>query len=353
MTVRRRGKSWMIDISVGKNRIRKTIKEARTKAEAVQAEAHIKNQLFRKKYDPDSIQIHFKDFVVASFLPYSKTNKRSHYDDKRIATVLCDFFSEKMLDEITPAMVEQFKQHRLSGVTQYKQQRKPATVNRELMVLSRIFTLAIDEGHLSLNPCSRVKRMKVSNARTRYLTFDEEIKLLSSLADQPLTRNIVVMALHTGMRRGEIFDIKWKDVDFAREVINIPHTKTYKARVVMMNAIVLELLRKLREADPLATDSAYVFASEKTGGRLNNIKRSFKTALRKNEIEDFRFHDLRHSAGTRLADAGVHITMIAEILGHSKLEMTKRYVHAADQAKREAMAKLAINSTMNERPTKI
>src|SRR5262249_24093767 len=159
---------------------------------------------------------------------------------------------------------------------------------------------------------------------------DEEIKLLANLADHPQTRNIVVMALHTGMRRGEIFDLIWKEVDFEREVINIPHTKTYKSRVVMMNGVVLKMLNELRENNPTASDPSYVFASEKTGGRLNNIKHSFQTALRKAGIKDFRFHDLRHSAGTRLADAGVHIAVIAEILGHSKLEMTKRYVHAAD-----------------------
>src|SRR5262249_7630961 len=112
---------------------------------------------------------------------------------------------------------------------------------------------------------------------------------------------------------------------------------------------VLQMLKGLRETNPAASDTSYVFASEKTGGRLNNIKHSFQTALRKSGIKDFRFHDLRHSAGTRLADAGVHITLIAEILGHSKLEMTKRYVHAADQAKREAMAKLAMKSTMGGR----
>lgn len=336
----------MVDKSIGKKRVRKIIKEARTKAEAEQAEAHIKSQLFRKKYDPDSIQVLFADFVENAFAPYSRANKRSHYDDKRITGILCDFFNGKTLDEITPAMIEQFKQHRLSGMTQYKQTRKPATVNRELMVLSRIFTLAIDEGHIAINPCSRVKRLRVSNGRTRYLTYEEEAKLLSNLADQPQTRNIVILALHTGMRRGEIFDFKWKDVDFAREVINIPHTKTYKSRVVMMNEVVLQMLKDLREADPDASDSSHVFASEKTGGRLNNIKNSFHTALRKSGIKDFRFHDLRHSAGTRLADAGVHIAVIAEILGHSKLEMTKRYVHAADKAKREAMAKLALKSTM-------
>src|SRR5262249_10138749 len=151
MSVRRRGKSVMVDISGGPKRLRFVVKEARTMAEAKHAEAHIKNLLFKKKYDPDSIQVLFADFVKTSFIPYSQANKRSHYDDKRITAMLCEFFSGKMLDEITPAMIEQFKQQRLSGITQYKQRRKPATVNRELMVLSRIFTLAIDEGHLNVN----------------------------------------------------------------------------------------------------------------------------------------------------------------------------------------------------------
>src|SRR5262245_13436708 len=103
------------------------------------------------------------------------------------------------------------------------------------------------------------------------------------------------MALHTGMRRGEIFDLKWKEVDFEREVIDIPHTKTYKSRVVIMNGVILHMLKGLREDNLSASDSSYVFASEKTGGRLNNIKHVSKPHCERQ--------------GSRISDSMISVTL--------------------------------------------
>jgi integrase len=214
------------------------------------------------------------------------------------------------------------------------------------MVLSRILSLAVDDELIPSNPCSRVKRLKVNNERIRYLTIGEETKLLKELEHQPQTRNIVIIALHTGMRRGEIFNLKWPDVDFVRKIINVIQTKNNKPRAVPMNPIVLQILTTLHEKDGSAGKNSFVFPSEKTGRRLNNIRHSFYSALRRAYITDFRFHDLRHSAGTRLADAGVHPRIIMEILGHSDLRTTQRYMHAIDSAKREAVARLAEKSTL-------
>jgi integrase len=154
--------------------------------------------------------------------------------------------------------------------------------------------------------------------------------------------------MNTGMRRGEIFDLRWSHMDFDRGVTNVIKTKTKRSRVVVMNLIVLALMNELRARTPNASRDTFVFQSEKTGEELRDIKHSFHSALMRAKIEDFRFHDLRHTAGTRLADAGAHITIIASVLGHSSLKMTMRYVTAVDAAKREAMAKLASKSVLSK-----
>src|SRR5438128_130515 len=131
MSVYKRKNRWYFDRVIDGHRYRRVIPEARTKAEALQAEAHIVNQLFKKKYDPQAQRKLFTAFVNETFLPYSKTNKRSHYDDRLTVKVLASHFESRYLDEITPAMVEAFKQERSRGLTKKGTPRKPATVNRE------------------------------------------------------------------------------------------------------------------------------------------------------------------------------------------------------------------------------
>lgn len=134
--------------------------------------------------------------------------------------------------------------------------------------------------------------------------------------------------------------MRWSWIDFARGFIHIPSeaTKTAKPRSIPMNQVVRELLTDLRGA---RGKSEFVFASPKTGGLLTDIKHGFVAACDDAKVIDFRFHDLRHTAATRLADAGADPFVIAEILGHSDLRMTKRYTHATDQRKRQALEQLA------------
>ncbi|HEX6623758.1 MAG TPA: site-specific integrase [Pyrinomonadaceae bacterium] len=195
-------------------------------------------------------------------------------------------------------------------------------------------TLAFDDELIDANPCRKVRPLPMDDRRTRYLSADEEKALLTALAGQEWLRAVVVAALHTGMRRGELFNLRWFDVDIGRGMIHVRHTKNGRDRTVPINRTVREVLEHQAKA------SAYVFPSPKTGARLVDIKRSFKQACTAAALVDFRFHDLRHTAATRLADAGVSVVVIAEVLGHSDIRMTKRYAHAMDEAKREAVERL-------------
>jgi diguanylate cyclase (GGDEF)-like protein len=175
-----------------------------------------------------------------------------------------------------------------------------------------------------------VRKFRTNSGRTRYLTFDEEVKLFEKLQGQEWVQRIVTMAINTGMRQGEIFDLTWFDVDLSRGLLHVRFSKNGKDRFVPINQTVRRML------EGLPRTSEYVFPSPKTEGRLIDIKSSFDKAKKEAGIRDFRFHDLRHTAATRMADGGADAFALAEIFGWSDVRMSLRYTHATDEAKRRA-----------------
>ncbi len=334
MAVRKRkdtGK-WICDFYYNGERIVRTLQYARTKKDAEQAEAVIMNKVFQQAYGlsgkPDR---KFEDFVIETYLPYSETNKRSFRCDVLICRVLVEHFKGMTLRQITPPLIEEFKQQFLKRPTRSGGQRSHATVNYHLSVLSKIFSIAVDAEILEMNPCQRVKKFRLNNERMRVLSRDEEQRLLAELGQSQQVRRIVILALNTGLRRGEIFNLKWFDVDFNRSTILVQISKSGRKRLVPMNDTVSGMLRSLPRS------SEYVFPSAITGGPVSEVKRSFGSALRRAGIENFRFHDLRHTAATRMADAGADAFTLLRILGHSDIRMTARYTHATDAALRRAV----------------
>lgn len=341
MTVRKRKDTnrWTCDFYYNGERIVKTLKFARTKKEAEQAEAVIMNQVFQQAYGFDSKpDKRFDDFVVETFLPYSETNKKSFYYDVLICRVLVPAFHAKTLRQITPPMIEALKQEWLKTPTKHGRKRSPATVNRHLGVLSKIFSLAEDAELVESNPCKRVRKFRLDNQRMRVLSAEEEMRLFSALGKNELVKQIVQIALNTGLRRGEIFDLKWFDLDFGRGLIQVRVSKSSRKRLVPMNETVRSLLNSLEKT------SEFVFPSPKTNRRLNQIKTSFRKAVDKAGLEDFRFHDLRHTAASRMAAAGADPFTLMKILGHSDIRMTARYTHATDAALKRAVTNLDVFS---------
>ncbi len=337
MTVRNRGigktKRWYYDFMIRGVRHKGTIPEARTKDDAARAENKIKKDAFDGKYGKFAGDYSFTEFAKKTYLDWAKLNKRWWYTDKLIVESLCRFFDKKTFREMTPLMIEKYKKQRRESLTRSKKPRSPATVNRELAVLSKIFSLAIDDEIIETNPCSRVKRFRLNNERVRYLTREEEERLLNQLADYPLLKNIVTMAIYIGFRRGEIFRLKWSEVDFSLRVVRTLD-KNGKPKVVPMTNKLFEILKDLPK------ESEFVFPSPRTNQPLTDVKKGFKKARENAGIKNFRFHDLRHTTATRLAENGVDAFTIAEILGHSDLRMTKRYTHSTSKSKRRAIDSL-------------
>jgi integrase len=165
---------------------------------------------------------------------------------------------------------------------------------------------------------------------------------INAMGHDELLKNIVTVALHTGMRRGEIFGLKWFDVDFERGILQVRKTKTKLNRTVPMNARVREVLSQQTKS------SEYVFTSPRTGGRLVDLKKGFNEARLAAGIPDFQLRDLRHSCATRLSDCGEELVTVAEILGHTDIRMTKRYSHTMQERKRQALEKLAVTSNLRQ-----
>lgn len=339
MTIRKRGSRYHYDFMIRNQRYRGTIPEARTKSEAEQAEVKVKNKVYERKYGKVSASRQFAEFVNSTYLPWARANKRSSSDDEFHAKVFCRHFGKKSLNEIDQHMIEDFKVKRMKSITRYGRTRRPASVNRELAILSGIFRMAVDYEEIVQNPCRKVSSLPENNQRTRHLSFDEEDGLFAAMGgDREYLRTLVTVAIYSGPRRGELLRLRWSNVDFDLNAINFTQTKTDKDRSVPMEPIVRDALSRLRDS---AGDAEYVFVNPDTETRYSDVKKSFSAACREASITDFRFHDLRHTFGTRLADAGVDVVKIKELMGHASIVTTMRYMHATDKGKRGAITVLS------------
>ena len=251
--------------------------------------------------------------------------------------ILKNAFKGKCLDEIKPLDIEKFKNSRLVNVS-------PATVNRSLACLKSMFNRAIVWGRFEgFNPVTRVRMCKEKAIRLRYLEKEEITRLVANCS--PELRPIVVLAVNTGMRRGEILNLKWRDIDFKRDVICLLETKSDEKREVPMNEAVKDALIKVRKNPK----SPYVFCY-KNGEPVKDIRKTFWTALKKSDIKDFRFHDLRHSAASHLVMAGIDLNTVREILGHKTIEMTLRYAHLSPNHKKRAVDVLGVSIGLQPAP---
>ena len=259
-------------------------------------------------------KIKFKDFAKIYLESYSKPNKKSWQRDEASIKHLKRSFGGKYLFEISSLNIENYKRKRI------EEKAMPGTIDKELGCLKHIFVKAKEWGKIKENPAVKVKLLRIDNARLRYLEEEEIKKLVNACSDH--LKPIVIVALLTGMRRGEVLNLKWRDIDFNQNVIYLLNTKNGERRVVYMNEIVYTTLIGVKRRE----DSPYVFC-KKDGKPYGNLRKSFATALEKAGIKDFHFHDLRHSFGSQLAMKGYPLQAIQKLMGHKSIRMTQRYAH--------------------------
>jgi integrase len=334
MAVRKRNVRWWYDFTVKGVRYRGPLPEARTRRTAEELEDKIKVSVYDGTYNQPKART-LGDFIDQTFWPWAKANYRTPNLSHRFhVQIVKKRFGYMHLRDISPMIVEKFKRERLAEPTKWKVSggvRKPATVNRDLQMLSRILSMAKDYGLIRENPCSKVKLLRQDNQRTRYINEEEEEMLLNRMRhDYPSLVPIFIFAMNTGMRRGEITKLTWADVDLQRGLIFVRDTKTAKPRQIPINAEAEKVLIEMKERN---SEKVFPITNQTVSDHFHNL-------VKKLSLDDLRFHDIRHSFATRLADAGVDPFTIAEILGHSNLNMTKRYTHSLESNKRRAVALL-------------
>ena len=206
----------------------------------------------------------------------------------------------------------------------------PARINRHISALSHACTIAVNEWEwLEDNPMKKIKKLKEPRGRVRFLDDKEREALLDACKQAPYEHLylIVVLALSTGARRSEIMKLRWADIDFNRKQIVLHETKNKERRVIPLTGHAHYLIKQHEKVRRIDTD--LLFPSQK-GDKPYEIKRSWEGALAKAGIDNFRFHDLRHSAASYLAMNGASLAEIAEVLGHKTLQMVKRYAHLSE-----------------------
>jgi len=302
----------------------------RTQKEAQEYENDLKYTLSlqqRGKIDYTQ-KITFKKMMDA-YLTYSLANKANYKKDLHYTHVLTEFFgANKNIMEIKPTDIEGLK----TFLTVDKKLSN-ATFNRYFSALSKAYNVIIKDNNPNiLNPCRNVKKLKEDNQKTRYLSKDEEKALFKELAGHLVP--ITIIALQTGLRKGNILTMRWENVDFEHGFIEVLKQENKGHKKIQM-LISKKLLAELKKLNP--QKEGFIFINPKTGNPYKDIHNGFDKAVERAGITDFTFHDLRHTVATRLVTNGADIKTVQEFLSHSQISTTQRYAHATSDSKQKAV----------------
>ena len=321
----KRGQTWCMDYRDDKGeRRREVIKGCLDEDEARLALEKKMLEVFNARYHPKKNpgRLKFSELADLYVEQARKAGKRSWKTDEYRLEGIREYFGEAGLGSVTTSAILEYREGRLkAGISEL-------TTNRERALLSVMFNFAIEKGLMSENPASKVRKFSEKDtARDRVLSLDEEKRLFAELPSD--LQPIILAALHTGLRYRELLNLRWSDVDFERRTLKVEHTKSGKARFIPINAVLLGVCEKLK-ADH--REGKLVFSLEP-----RTVRTGFENARKKAKLEDFTFHDLRRSFGTRLLELGVNIVTISRLYGHSNVLVTQNYLHPRDELSREAV----------------
>jgi len=327
---------WYLDYRNAKGeREQKLAPHAVTQEDAARALREEVLRAFNSRYGiEDKKSIAFKDFSRLYLQDYIMVKRRNWQSDKFRLDALGEYFKDNQdLQEITPMAIQ--------GLIKSRQKigNSGSTINRFLALMKHMFNKAIEEGYLESNPVRKIKLFpEKENRIERVLTKDEEAQLMAHSSGY--LRTILIIALNTGMRLGEILNLKWDQVDFEAGKITVEKSKSGKPRAVFINTPLLAELQSIKSLDK---KSPYLFFNEQTQKPLTRVAKSFTMACKKAEIRNLRIHDLRHTFASRLIEKGADIETVRSLLGHCSVAITQRYTHSQDEAKKRAVELLSEN----------
>ncbi|QQS60487.1 site-specific integrase [Candidatus Falkowbacteria bacterium] len=330
MTIYKKNNSYWVNIRFNRKRYRKPSPQ-NTLAGAKAYESLLRQKLARGEPivdEPEEViaeKTLFSAFAFDWFNTYVKNNnklsevnnKRSHLDSSIIP-----YFGKKYIDEITSYDIEKYKTY-LSVVKEMS----PKTINNRLCIISKCLKTAVEWGTLEYIP--RIKLLKVPPQRFDYLTVQESELLLRTAKGQ--WRDMILLGLRTGLRFGEIVGLKWENIDFTKNVLQVMQTvvrnvesspKSNKIRTVPLTKEVTEMLKDRSK------DGKYIFQNP-NGSSLQGYfcLRRLHEICREASLRNVGWHTLRHTFASRLAENNISILAVKELLGHSDIKTTMRYSH--------------------------
>lgn len=356
--------TWARNKAITLGRVGKmTLEQARTESAQYLAEAHAYGEPLAVSQERKVGGMPtFESFLTDHFDPWSQAHHRDAVNGSRaIRKSFADLLTLR-LDEIDTRRIELLRTNWLAGGL------SPASANRNITRLRGVLARAVAWGVLEVHPLAKLKRLKVDRrGRVRYLTPEEEKALRKAMMDREAAicterdsankwraerkrelladlrqlnftdhlRPLAIVSINTGMRKGEIFNLTWEDVDLKNKVITVEGStsKSGQTRHIPINKESLEVLTNWKHQTGC---KGFVFPG-KDGHRLDNVKKSWDGLLKLAKIEGFRWHDLRHTFASKLVMAGVPLNTVRELLGHSDLAMTLRYAHLAPDSKAAAV----------------
>jgi integrase len=330
----KRGKVYWSAIWVdGVRHMRSLETSNRRRAETI--EQTIREELVRERFQLPELQPEMSfGALYARFL--ADADVKPHHVER--AKHFLGFFSEMAIGRITKNDILRYRKLRREAYGRQRPDAKPlseTTINRDIEVIRHLLYWAADEGLIAANPLTRIRMARERRARRPVLSVADEVNLLAACA--PHLRQIVIAALDTGMRRGELLNQLFEDVDFDRKVISVTHSKTAEGehRLIPMTARVHDLLAAIRKPSGLV----FTYDDEP----LRRIKTAWAGALRRSGIPRSRFHDLRHTFNSRLADLGIIADVRKELMGHSRGgDVNSIYTHLSLPTLREAIRRLEV-----------
>jgi integrase len=329
---------WTTYKDASGKRVRRST-QTTNREEAVALRAKWQTESYRQKHW-DEQRKHTFDELMVSYLTGTSDKRRSEDTVQMHVKRLRTFFGGVEMETLDAVAVGDYiKQRRLQGVSN-------TTINRELEVLSAAIRYAVTTLRWSLPNPAATAMMREPESRVRWLTEEEAEALLTAAEREtgraPHLAPLITLALHTGMRRGEMLGLEWSRVDLKRDLIYLEgmHTKAGKRRSVALNRSAREaILTQARFRAVHCPAARWVFCTKK-GEPIGSVQTSFESACRRANIANFRFHDLRHTCAAWLIQAGVSITQVRDVLGHSTVAMTEKYAHLAPENARAAVAVL-------------
>jgi integrase len=332
MGVYKRGKHWWVDFYVDGVRVRQNTK-ATSKQNALDVWAKARAEAVEGKFDLQRVKrsATLEDFA-GQYLEHSEQNKKPSTYERDCMSIkhLKAYFGKRQLRNIKPMLIEHYRRKRL------EEGRAPATVNREVGCLRHLMTIAANNGLLLDNSAKRVRALREDNEIVNPFTDEDEALVLANTA--PHIRDIAICAFDTGMRRGEILNLEWSNVDLARRTIRVEKTKTDKWRDIPITARLMEVLTRLHKD----SQTGYVFPNPRTGGKLTKVSKGWRRAIERAGLADkgYRFHDCRGTFITRLVEEGESLITIKQLSGHTTTRMLERYARPGERSRREAIAAL-------------